>query len=80
MCLSCRDLAASGDRGSSVTVPTTSSTYYAATSLEHINSWTVHDVIDFISVVPGCSRYAEVNHQFVLFLLPYHHHYYYYYI
>ena len=40
-------------------VRTKSSTFCATAD---IYSWSVGDVVDFVSLVPGCSRYAEVNH------------------
>jgi len=56
-----RALGASVDEGSSVSVQTTSSTFCAAAGRERVTLWTVQDVVDFVSVVPGCSRYAEVD-------------------
>jgi len=57
-----RSFAASSDGASSASVQTKSSTFGAAVNLERISSWSVRDVVDFVSLVPGCNRYAEVNH------------------
>jgi len=60
-----RALAASADEGSPVSFPTTSSTFCAAANVGRISSWTVRDVAGFVSLIPGCGRYAEVRHRFV---------------